>query len=134
LCWQQIPAEDMTKTPTGDHFIKASKLKGILPEILEELLGARKKCGHTHHSLSHNQKATEAVTNDIVHAHAHACARTHIHTQTHTHTHTHTLFLQDDNLVKTTDCYNAMTRLTPLPVTYAVSELRYVVDAEPSLT
>jgi DNA polymerase delta subunit 1 len=31
------------KTPTGDHFVKGSVKKGILPRILEELLEARKK-------------------------------------------------------------------------------------------
>ena len=32
----------MLRTPNGDHFVKVHKQKGILPEILEELLGARK--------------------------------------------------------------------------------------------
>ena len=31
------------KTPSGDLFVKAHASKGILPEILEELLGARKR-------------------------------------------------------------------------------------------
>lgn len=35
--------EDITKTPNGDTFVKTSVKKGILPEILEELLGARKR-------------------------------------------------------------------------------------------
>lgn len=35
--------EDVLKTPNGDHFVRAHKCKGILPEILEELLGARKR-------------------------------------------------------------------------------------------
>merc|ERR1719478_1487199 len=35
--------EDMTKTPTGVHFMKADKRKGLLPVILNELLTARKK-------------------------------------------------------------------------------------------
>ena len=35
--------EDVSKSPTGDVFVKSSKTKGILPEILEELLGARKR-------------------------------------------------------------------------------------------
>ena len=35
--------EDIKKSPTGDVFVKSSKTKGILPEILEELLGARKR-------------------------------------------------------------------------------------------
>ena len=35
--------EDITETPNGDIFVKAHKKKGILPLILEELLGARKR-------------------------------------------------------------------------------------------
>ena len=35
--------EDYTKTPSGQYFVKSSLCKGILPEILEELLGARKR-------------------------------------------------------------------------------------------
>ena len=34
--------KDITKTPTGDYFVKAHKKKGILPLILEELIAARK--------------------------------------------------------------------------------------------
>jgi DNA polymerase delta subunit 1 len=40
---QKYPADQITKTPNGDYFIKASVKKGILPQILEELIGARKK-------------------------------------------------------------------------------------------
>ena len=39
----ELPAEDVLKTPNGDHFVRAHRQKGILPEILEELLGARKR-------------------------------------------------------------------------------------------
>ncbi len=35
--------EHYAKSPTGDCFVKASTHKGILPQILEELLAARKK-------------------------------------------------------------------------------------------
>lgn len=35
--------KDYTKTPIGECFVKAELRKGILPEILEELLGARKR-------------------------------------------------------------------------------------------
>ena len=35
--------DDYTKTPSGQYFAKSSLCKGILPEILEELLGARKR-------------------------------------------------------------------------------------------
>lgn len=34
---------DYTKTPSGDIFMNSSYRKGILPEILEDLLSARKK-------------------------------------------------------------------------------------------
>lgn len=37
-----LPEEQYTRTPSGDCFVKSSTYKGILPEILEELLGARK--------------------------------------------------------------------------------------------
>ena len=37
LIWQ------VTRSPTGDCFVKASSRKGLLPQILEELLTARKK-------------------------------------------------------------------------------------------
>ena len=39
----EVPKEDVTKTPSGDTFVRAHKVKGILPEILEELLVARKR-------------------------------------------------------------------------------------------
>lgn len=39
----RMAPEDVSRSPTGDVFVKASKTKGILPEILEELLGARKR-------------------------------------------------------------------------------------------
>ena len=39
----EVPAEDVLKSPNGDFFVKAHRQKGILPEILEELLGARKR-------------------------------------------------------------------------------------------
>lgn len=39
----QLPQEDYEKSPTGDYFVKAHKQKGILPEILQELLAARKR-------------------------------------------------------------------------------------------
>lgn len=39
----QFQPDEITETPNGDIFVKASKKKGVLPLILEELLGARKK-------------------------------------------------------------------------------------------
>ncbi|XP_061445561.1 DNA polymerase delta catalytic subunit isoform X1 [Rhineura floridana] len=36
-------SEQFIRTPTGDHFVKVSVRKGLLPEILENLLAARKR-------------------------------------------------------------------------------------------
>ncbi|XP_053546791.1 DNA polymerase delta catalytic subunit [Bombina bombina] len=38
-----LSPEDFIKTPTGDCFVKATVRKGLLPEILENLLSARKR-------------------------------------------------------------------------------------------
>ncbi|KAI4821669.1 hypothetical protein KUCAC02_007263 [Chaenocephalus aceratus] len=38
-----LAPENFIKTPTGDMFVKSSVRKGLLPEILENLLSARKK-------------------------------------------------------------------------------------------
>ncbi|XP_058756521.1 DNA polymerase delta catalytic subunit-like [Vicia villosa] len=38
-----IPPESVYKTPSGETFVKSNLQKGILPEILEELLAARKR-------------------------------------------------------------------------------------------
>uniref|UniRef100_A0A667Y482 DNA polymerase n=1 Tax=Myripristis murdjan TaxID=586833 RepID=A0A667Y482_9TELE len=38
-----LSPEDFIKTPTGDQFVKSSLRKGLLPEILENLLSARKR-------------------------------------------------------------------------------------------
>ncbi|CAG5897641.1 unnamed protein product [Menidia menidia] len=38
-----LSSEDFIKTPTGDQFVKSSVRKGLLPEILENLLSARKR-------------------------------------------------------------------------------------------
>ncbi|KAK7334608.1 hypothetical protein VNO80_26368 [Phaseolus coccineus] len=38
-----IPLESVNKTPSGETFVKSNLQKGILPEILEELLTARKR-------------------------------------------------------------------------------------------
>lgn len=39
----RLTAEDYIRTPSGNYFVKSHKRKGILPEILEHLLSARKK-------------------------------------------------------------------------------------------
>ncbi|XP_004502958.1 DNA polymerase delta catalytic subunit [Cicer arietinum] len=38
-----IPPESVNRTPSGETFVKPNLQKGILPEILEELLAARKR-------------------------------------------------------------------------------------------
>ena len=38
-----LGSDDFIKTPSGNYFVKSSIRKGLLPEILESLLGARKK-------------------------------------------------------------------------------------------
>lgn len=38
-----LPPESVNKTPSGETFVKPSLQKGILPEILEELISARKR-------------------------------------------------------------------------------------------
>ncbi|KRX82797.1 DNA polymerase delta catalytic subunit [Trichinella nativa] len=38
----QLSPEDYIKTPSGHYFVKKDKCKGLLPEILENLLAARK--------------------------------------------------------------------------------------------
>ena len=39
----RFSAQEHTRTPSGNYFISAAVRKGLLPEILEELLNARKK-------------------------------------------------------------------------------------------
>ena len=39
----EVPDAELLKTPNNDTFVKPHLAKGILPEILEELLGARKR-------------------------------------------------------------------------------------------
>lgn len=39
----RLSPDDFIKTPTGDQFVKSSMRKGLLPEILENLLSARKR-------------------------------------------------------------------------------------------
>ncbi|XP_028644817.1 DNA polymerase delta catalytic subunit isoform X2 [Grammomys surdaster] len=38
-----LKADEFIKTPTGDEFVKSSVRKGLLPQILENLLSARKR-------------------------------------------------------------------------------------------
>lgn len=39
----KLSPDQYVKTPSGNYFAKPSVRKGLLPEILESLLGARKK-------------------------------------------------------------------------------------------
>lgn len=38
-----LTEDQFIKTPTGDEFVKTSVRKGLLPQILENLLSARKR-------------------------------------------------------------------------------------------
>merc|ERR1711957_661605 len=40
---KKVDHEQVTTTPTGNKFLKATVRKGLLPVILQELLGARKR-------------------------------------------------------------------------------------------
>eukprot|EP00955_Chlamydomonas_euryale_P069672 360530-Chlamydomonas_euryale.AAC.5 len=40
---RDLPPEHVAQSPSGDWFVKSVAHKGILPEILEELLAARKR-------------------------------------------------------------------------------------------
>merc|ERR1719277_123404 len=40
---RRVPPEQVTTTPSGCKFVKASSRRGLLPMILEELLAARKR-------------------------------------------------------------------------------------------
>ncbi|XP_064480973.1 DNA polymerase delta catalytic subunit-like isoform X2 [Ornithodoros turicata] len=39
----KLDADDFIRTPSGDYFVKSRLRRGLLPEILEDLLSARKK-------------------------------------------------------------------------------------------
>jgi DNA polymerase delta subunit 1 len=39
----RVPPEHIARSPNGDYFVKRSAARGLLPEILEELLAARKR-------------------------------------------------------------------------------------------
>ena len=43
FCILRLTPDQYIKTPSGNYFVKASVRKGLLPEVLENLLGARKK-------------------------------------------------------------------------------------------
>ncbi|KAK1264132.1 DNA polymerase delta catalytic subunit [Acorus gramineus] len=43
VCKLNLPPECINKTPSGETFVKSDLQKGVLPEILEELLAARKR-------------------------------------------------------------------------------------------
>eukprot|EP00923_Selenidium_pygospionis_P030946 GHVN01054996.1.p1 GENE.GHVN01054996.1~~GHVN01054996.1.p1 ORF type:complete len:1132 (+),score=180.09 GHVN01054996.1:185-3580(+) len=52
--------EDITKSPTGDRFVKASVRKGILPQIVEELITARKR------AKKEMEQATDELTKMVL--------------------------------------------------------------------
>ena len=43
----KLSEDQFIRTPSGNYFVKASVRKGLLPEILEALLAARKKANET---------------------------------------------------------------------------------------
>ena len=43
LTKHELDRDDVTRTPEGFFFVKHNKRKGLLPEILRELLAARKQ-------------------------------------------------------------------------------------------
>eukprot|EP01006_Ploeotia_vitrea_P059999 TRINITY_DN75127_c0_g1_i1.p1 TRINITY_DN75127_c0_g1~~TRINITY_DN75127_c0_g1_i1.p1 ORF type:complete len:1053 (+),score=125.84 TRINITY_DN75127_c0_g1_i1:30-3188(+) len=55
---KELPEDAMERTPSGDYFVKKEHYKGILPEILEELLAARKQA----------KKLMAAATDPMEHA------------------------------------------------------------------
>lgn len=38
-----VGKDKITKTPVGEYFVQAEVRKGLLPRILENIIGARKK-------------------------------------------------------------------------------------------
>lgn len=40
---KDLDVQKYEKTPNGDYFIKRSVMRGVLPQILEDLVEARKK-------------------------------------------------------------------------------------------
>lgn len=48
---KDLPPDQVAQSPTGDWFVKSSVCKGIVPEILEDLLAARKRWVGGHHTL-----------------------------------------------------------------------------------
>jgi DNA polymerase delta subunit 1 len=57
----RLPPADVTTSPTGDCFVKATRRKGVLPMILEELLAARKQA-------KKDMKAAQARADDAAYA------------------------------------------------------------------
>lgn len=55
-----VSKEDMTETPLNAHFVKSTVRKGLLPEILESLLAARKK------AKADLKKETDPLTRSVL--------------------------------------------------------------------
>lgn len=43
VLWRSLTEDQFIRTPTGDEFVKTTVRKGLLPQILENLLSARKR-------------------------------------------------------------------------------------------
>eukprot|EP00746_Dinoflagellata_sp_MGD_P000697 gnl/MRDRNA2_/MRDRNA2_101258_c0_seq1.p1 gnl/MRDRNA2_/MRDRNA2_101258_c0~~gnl/MRDRNA2_/MRDRNA2_101258_c0_seq1.p1 ORF type:complete len:1045 (+),score=202.18 gnl/MRDRNA2_/MRDRNA2_101258_c0_seq1:77-3211(+) len=52
--------DDLTKTPSGNHFVKTKVRRGLLPMILDELLSARKRAKKA------MKEATDPMTKDVL--------------------------------------------------------------------
>lgn len=57
---KRVPDEEVTTTPSGCKFIKASSRRGLLPMILEELLAARKR------AKKEMKEATDPLTQSVL--------------------------------------------------------------------
>ncbi len=57
LFLRRLRPDQFIKTPSGNYFVKASLRKGLLPEVLENLLSARKKCVPRSNSFVHSFSA-----------------------------------------------------------------------------
>ena len=57
---KDLPESSYVRTPTGDVFVKSSVKAGLLPEILEELLAARKR------AKADMKKAKDPLTRDVL--------------------------------------------------------------------
>ena len=65
-----VPPEEREQSPSGDWFVRSSRMRGLLPEILEEILAARKRCGQQQQQQQLEQLFS-ACTTRLQHAATH---------------------------------------------------------------